>query len=130
MALLFTSRSARFEWPGRCPKVCLFGHRAAVRVPREYRQFGFGATQGAGTVTLSSLSGQVISWNDTQVVALFASGARSGLVRIQQGTSASNAVSFKAPDGTGMTMTLSPEVMNVRVGETRTIRAVNQAGHQ
>jgi hypothetical protein len=45
----------------------------------------FGATQGAGTVTLGSLSGQVISWNDTQVVALVASGARSGLVRIHQG---------------------------------------------
>lgn len=55
---------------------------------------GFGANQGGGNVWLGSTYGIVSSWSDTQVVALVAAGAQSGVAQILQGGVWSNAVNF------------------------------------
>jgi hypothetical protein len=55
---------------------------------------GFGAAQGAGHVWLGSTSGIVVSWSDTQLIALVASGATTGTAKILQAGVWSNAIPF------------------------------------
>src|ERR1700733_8008257 len=55
---------------------------------------GFGATQGSGNVWLGSTYGVVGSWSDAQVVAMIASAAKSGTVKVLQGGVWSNAVPY------------------------------------
>ena len=54
----------------------------------------FGQTQGGGTVQLGTTLGLVVSWSDTQVVAVVNTGSSSGLAQIQQNSLTSNAVPF------------------------------------
>jgi hypothetical protein len=88
---------------------------------------GFGATQGTGIVWLGSTNGVAVGWSNTQVTATVASGAVSGIVRIQQNGVWSNAQSFSVPalDGSS-SLTMSPNVLSMVVGDTRTIHAVNR----
>ena len=88
---------------------------------------GFGATQGNGAVWLGSAAGRVVSWSDTQVTAAVAAGAVSGVARVQQGGVWSNALAFTVPGG-GATVTLAPNLVNLVVGETRTIQATGANG--
>ena len=88
---------------------------------------GFGATQGSGAVWLGSAAGQVVTWSDTQVTAAVASGTVSGVARVQQGGVWSNALAFTVPGG-GATVTLAPNLVNLVVGETRTIQATGANG--
>jgi hypothetical protein len=88
---------------------------------------GFGATQGSGVVWLGSTAGNVMSWSNTQVVAPVASSALSGVARIQQNDVWSNAVTFTVP-ASGGSLTLSPNMLNMVVGETSSIEAVNASG--
>jgi hypothetical protein len=91
---------------------------------------GFGAIQGTGgAVVLGSMAGQVVSWNDTQVVAAVASGSLTGIVRIQQGGFWSHALSFTVPPISGTPVTLVPNLLNLSVGDTHTIQAVDSSGH-
>jgi len=55
---------------------------------------GFGAVQASGSVLLGTALGTVVSWSDTQVVAVVNSGSTTGVVQIQQAGYSSNAVSF------------------------------------
>jgi len=55
---------------------------------------GFGTTQGSGNVWLGTKYGAVVSWNDTQVVATIASGAKSGTAKVLQGGVWSNTVNL------------------------------------
>jgi hypothetical protein len=87
---------------------------------------GFGSSQGSGAVQLGSIAAQVVSWSDTQVVATVATGALTGIARVQQNGMWSNAKSFTVPGGSGLT--LSPNLLNMVVGDTRTIQALNSAG--
>jgi hypothetical protein len=87
---------------------------------------GFGSSQGSGTVQLGSTAGQVVSWSDTQVVATVAPTALTGIARIQQNGEWSNARSFTVPGGNGLT--LSPNLLNMVVGDTHTIQALSSAG--
>jgi hypothetical protein len=87
---------------------------------------GFGPSQGSGTVQLGSTAGQVVSWSDTQVVATVASTALTGIARVQQGGMLSNALSFTVSGGSPVT--LSPNLLNMVVGDTHTIQALNPAG--
>lgn len=89
---------------------------------------GFGSGQGTGSVLLGSINGQILSWTDTQVVATVSLGSVTGVARIQQNGAWSNAVAFTVPVAPGDTVTLSPSVLNLVVGDTRTIQATNQAG--
>ena len=75
------------------------------------------------------MAGQVVSWNDTQVVAAVASGSLTGIVRIQQSGFWSNALSFTVPPISGTAVTLVPNLMNLSVGDTPTIQAVDSSGH-
>jgi hypothetical protein len=55
----------------------------------------FGATQGAGAVWLGNkLAGSIVSWSDTQIVAVVASGALSGSAQVKQGGVWSNSKTF------------------------------------
>ncbi len=87
---------------------------------------GFGSSQGTGTVLLGSTGGQVSSWSDTQVVATVASTALTGVVRIQQSGTWSNAVGFTVSSSNGVT--LVPNLLNMVVGDTHTIQALSPAG--
>ena len=86
---------------------------------------GFGATQGNGMVWLGGGSGQVMSWSDTQVIAVVASNALTGVVRIEQNGVLSNAITFTVPTSDANALTLVPNMLNLVVGQTQTIQALN-----
>ncbi|MGZ5442602.1 MAG: DUF7948 domain-containing protein [Thermoanaerobaculia bacterium] len=55
----------------------------------------FGATQGSGSVWLGNkLAGSIVSWSGTQIVAVVATGAKSGSAQVQQGGVWSNSIAF------------------------------------
>ncbi len=81
---------------------------------------GLGAARGSGGVWLGSVNGLVVSWSDKQVVANVATGSVTGVARVQQNGSWSNAVTFTVAGGT---VTLVPNVMNLEVGQTQVIQA-------
>lgn len=54
---------------GAAPNVLPVGERRVVR------GFGFGATQGTGTVTLGGVDQTVVSWSDTEIVIEVTKGA-------------------------------------------------------
>ena len=89
---------------------------------------GFGSLQGAGTVALGSTAGQVVSWSDTQVVATVAQSALSGIARIQQNGLLSNASYFLVQVPGGNPVTLMPSLLNMMVGDQRTLQALGPAG--
>jgi Bacterial Ig-like domain (group 2)/Protein of unknown function (DUF1573)/IPT/TIG domain/Abnormal spindle-like microcephaly-assoc'd, ASPM-SPD-2-Hydin/Galactose oxidase, central domain len=86
---------------------------------------GFGASQGTGTVWIGSTDGQVVSWTSTQVVATVASSALTGIVRIEQNGIWSNAVAFTVTGLGSNTVTLNPHLLNMVIGGTQTIQALN-----
>jgi hypothetical protein len=92
---------------------------------------GFGTTQGSGNVWIGNTYGSVVGWSDTQVVASVASSAVSGVVKIEQDATWSNAVAFTVPPslGGGITLTIVPNVISLVVGDTRSIQAVDSSGN-
>jgi hypothetical protein len=84
------------------------------------------ASEGAGTVQLGSIGGQVTSWTDTQVMASVAPGSLTGIVSIQQNGLLSNAKAFTVPVSGGNGVTLVPNVLNMVVGDTHTIQALKR----
>ena len=89
---------------------------------------GFGSSQGDSSVLLGNVAGQVVSWSDTQVVAVVASNAVSGVARIKQNNVWSNAITFTVSGSGGSTLTIVPNLLNLVVGETHTIQALDQNG--
>jgi hypothetical protein len=89
---------------------------------------GFGASQGSGIVWLGSTDGQVVSWSDTQVVTTVASSSVTGVAKIEQIGVWSNVVSFTVPSSTGNSVTIEPDILNLVVGQTQTIQALNSSG--
>ena len=90
----------------------------------------FGASQGSGTIWLGSVPGIVSSWADTQIVATVASQSATGIARVSQNGLSSNSVRFVVPTvGSGNNATLTPSVMNMLVGETRSIQALDSQNH-
>src|SRR6266436_2376791 len=55
---------------------------------------GVGASQGSGNVWLGSTFGTLVSWSDTQIVAIVASGSNSGVAQVLQGGVWSNSVNL------------------------------------
>jgi uncharacterized protein YjdB len=89
---------------------------------------GFGASQGSGTVWLGSTNGQVVSWSNTQVVATVAPTALTGIARIEQNGVWSNSIGFTVPTSGGNAITILPNMLNLVVGQTHTIQALNASG--
>jgi hypothetical protein len=89
---------------------------------------GFGDSQGSGGVWLGSTDGQVVSWSDTQIVAAVATGALTGIARVQQNGVWSNAVTFSVPGPGGLQ--LEPALINMVVGDTHPMQTVNAAGQR
>ncbi|MGO9227580.1 MAG: IPT/TIG domain-containing protein [Bryobacteraceae bacterium] len=88
---------------------------------------GFSASQGSGVVWLgSTAASSIVSWSDTQVIATVAPMALTGVAKIQQNGVWSNAVGFTVPVGAGNT--LVPALLNMVVGDTRTLQALNAEG--
>src|SRR5262249_31408528 len=91
---------------------------------------GFGSSRGSGVVQLGSTLGDVLSWSDTQIVAAVASSAVTGIARVQQNGQWSNSFPFTVPGSSiGGVTTLSPNLLNMIVGETRTVQALDAASH-
>jgi uncharacterized protein YjdB len=86
---------------------------------------GFGSTQGSGQVWQGGVNGGVTSWSNTQVVAVVAASAVTGVVRIEQNGILSNAISFTVPTSGGNALTLIPNMLNLVIGQTQTIQALN-----
>lgn len=90
---------------------------------------GFGATQGGGTVWIGSGPGIVAMWCDSKVVASVASGALTGVLRIQQNGIWSNTFAFTVPPADGSSpLTLTPNSIAMLVGNTHSIQALNAQG--
>jgi hypothetical protein len=88
---------------------------------------GFGSSPG--TVWLGSTAGQYQQWTDTLVTAVVAPTALSGIAKIQpSGGAWSNAVGFTVPTSGGASMTLAPAMLNMVVGDTRTLQALSSTG--
>jgi len=87
---------------------------------------GFGSSQGSGTVLLGSAPGQVVSWSDTQIVAAVDPSALTGIAEVQQNGVLSNTKAFTVTSASPVT--LLPNLLNLVVGDTHTIQAVNSAG--
>jgi hypothetical protein len=77
-------------------------------------------------IWLGSTNGQVVTWTDTQIVAAVAATAVTGIVRVQQSGVWSNTKSFTVPGGA--VVSLLPNLLNLAVGDSRTLQAVNSAG--
>lgn len=90
---------------------------------------GFGSLQGSGTVVLGSKNAQVLTWTDTEIVAVVANDAKSGIARVHQNSFLSNSRKFSVPNGVGAIMTLAPDILNMAIGETRAIQALDSDGH-
>jgi DNA-binding beta-propeller fold protein YncE len=88
---------------------------------------GFGLNQGVGAVQVGSLNGQVMSWSDSQVVATVATGSLSGIIRVTQNAIQSNSKSFIVTPPGGSTLTMTPVTLNMMVGETHAIQALNSS---
>jgi len=90
----------------------------------------FGTTQGSGSVWIGSASGSVTGWSNTQVTASVADNAVSGIVKIQQNGAWSNAVTFTVPAsfGSGTQVTIVPNEINMLVGSSQSIQALNSSG--
>jgi hypothetical protein len=79
-----------------------------------------------GVVWLGSTTGAVQTWSDTQVTASVATGAVTGIARIQQNGVWSKAFVFIVLGGSGVT--LVPNLLNMLVGDTHTIEALGSNG--
>src|SRR5208283_2024876 len=86
---------------------------------------GFGASPGVAWLG-STAASSIQSWTDTQVVATVAPAALTGVAKIQQNGVWSNAVGFTVPAGSGNA--LVPALLNMVVGDTRTLQALNASG--
>src|SRR5208283_1301661 len=86
---------------------------------------GFGASPGVAWLG-STAASSIQSWTDTQVIATVAPTALSGVAKIQQNGVWSNAVGFIVPAASGNT--LVPALLNMVVGDTRTLQALNASG--
>jgi len=83
---------------------------------------GFGSSQESGIAWIGGTNASASSWNETQVSATVAASAVSGIVKIQQNGVWSNAVTFTVPSAS---VTLSPNVLSMVVGDTRSLQALN-----
>jgi hypothetical protein len=89
---------------------------------------GFGSTQGSGVVWLGSMAGGVQTWRDNQVTASVATGAVTGIARIQQNGVWTKAFAFTVTGGSGRSVALVPNLLNMVVGDTHTIEALGSNG--
>ena len=91
---------------------------------------GFGATQGSGAVWVGNTDGFVTSWSDTQVVASVASSALSGIVKIQQNGTWSNAVTFAVPGGGGTAtpVSIAPNIVTMLANGTQATQVLDASG--
>ena len=87
---------------------------------------GFGSS--GGIVSIGGASGSIQSWSDSGIVATVPSGAVSGAVRVQQNGVWSNAKTFSVTGLGGTTMSLLPNVLNMVVGDTRSLQALSSPG--
>jgi hypothetical protein len=87
---------------------------------------GFGATRGSGTVTLGSADGVDVLWSDTAITARVAATSLTGSAQVFRNGEASNAKQFIVPVAGGNT--LVPNVVQMMVGEARTLQALSATG--
>jgi IPT/TIG domain/Bacterial Ig-like domain (group 2)/Beta-propeller repeat/Galactose oxidase, central domain len=104
---------------------------------------GFGATQGTGLVSINGTPMQVVSWSDGLILAAVATGTTTGTLSVQQGSIVAPGPTFMViapPAGvTGLyPITLmqqafgyivSPETLNLLVGESRTVSVTDSNGN-
>jgi len=97
---------------------------------------GFGSSQGTGNVWIGNTYAIVTGWSDGQIVASVGSSAVSGIVKVAQSGTWSNAVTFTVPGNFGgaggggtTSVTLVPNVINMLVGGTQSTQALDANGN-
>ena len=81
-------------------------------------------TRGTGPVRLGSTNGLVLTWSATLIEARVAASAVSAIVQVQQNGILSNPVTFTVL-GSGSAVTVTPNLLNMVVGDMRTLRALD-----
>jgi hypothetical protein len=91
----------------------------------------FGATQGSSTVTFGGTAATIVSWSDTAIFATVPGGLTSGQtvpVVVTTTAGASNPADF-LPITTAAAYRVSPQEVNLLVGQTRTISVMDSSGN-
>jgi hypothetical protein len=91
----------------------------------------FGAAQGSSTVSFGGTAATVVSWSDTAVLVAVPSSLTAGQtvsVVVTTSAGASNAADF-LPVTTSPPYTVSPPMVNLLVGQTRTIAVTDSNGN-
>ena len=89
---------------------------------------GFGNALSSGIVWLGSMPGAVTMWSDTEIVASVAPNAVTGIARVQQNGTWSNALAFAVSATAAPHLLITPSILNLAVGESHEIRAVGPDG--
>jgi hypothetical protein len=89
---------------------------------------GFGDTRGSGSVLIGGAEATVVSWSDALIEVTVGPTAITGIARVQQHDLWSNGKTFRIQTGTGPQITLSPNLVNLVVGQLRSVQALDENG--
>jgi hypothetical protein len=84
---------------------------------------GFGSSPGI--VSIGGAPASIGSWNDQLIQATVSGTAVTGVVKIQENNTWSNAKAFTVTGGSNPAVTLVPDVVGMSVGDTRTLQALD-----
>jgi hypothetical protein len=87
----------------------------------------FGPTQGSGTVSIGNTPMAVFAWSDTQIVATVVPGTSTGAAEVQQNGNVVSGPIFTV-SSTFSPYTVSPQTLNLLVGQSRTVSVTNASG--
>ena len=99
--------------------------------PLQLRGTRFGPTRGSSTVTFGGAAANIVSWSDTAIFATVPSGLVAGQtvpVIVTATAGASNPADF-LPVTTTAPFAVSPQEVNLLVGQTRTISVTDSNGN-
>jgi hypothetical protein len=88
----------------------------------------FGASQGSGVISISGTIAAVNTWSDTAVSAVVPASAVTGVVKVQQNGKWSNGTALRVPISGTPSMTLTPHVVSMLVGDARSLQALAALG--
>jgi hypothetical protein len=121
------SNSIRFTVTGTPPHIAsITPNTGAAGTAVTIQGTGFGSSEGSGIASIGGSNASVNSWSDTQVSVTTGASTMSGVLKIQQNGVWSNALTFTVPPPGGATpVTLTPNVISMLVGNTRSIQSLN-----
>jgi hypothetical protein len=86
----------------------------------------FGATQGSSSLSIGSAPLTVVSWSDTQILAAVGTGTTTGTLSVHVGSNTAPGPTFTITSS--FPYNVSPRLLNMLVGESRTVSVTNGSG--